>query len=275
MMPVEDKASGGLLQIATVIAFIVSLIIQVGYPLGAILYFRRRSRTRWAVYAYGAAIFAVFQMFTWLPLSAVIDVVWGAELASPRGAFVWLMTMALLTALVEEGGRWMGYRYLFPRSDLRLTWHNGVAFGLGHNALETMWLIAGLTFISLVAYLVAGPSRVAMGGGQLPLGSSVTDPLLLLSTASVSWPQPLVVAVERILALPHQVAWSLLVMESLVSRQKRWFFFALLYHTSVAVIVPGLAQLAGFAVAEGVNLVLASLSVWIIVRLREVTDQRD
>jgi len=82
------------------------------------------------------------------------------------------------------------------------------------------------------------------------------------------------VALERVLALPHQVAWALLVMESLASRQKRWFGFALLYHTSVAVIVPGLAQLAGFAVAETVNLLFAGLSVWIILKLRDIAGQR-
>jgi hypothetical protein len=71
------------------------------------------------------------------------------------------------------------------------------------------------------------------------------------------------------------VAWALLVMESLISRQKRWFGFALLYHTSVAVIVPGLAQLAGFAAAEGINLIFAGLSVWIILKLRELSAQRD
>jgi uncharacterized membrane protein YhfC len=72
------------------------------------------------------------------------------------------------------------------------------------------------------------------------------------------------VAWERVLALPHQVAWSLLVMSSLAWRQKRWFGFAVLYHASVAVIVPGLARLFGFAAAESVNMALAVLSLWII-----------
>jgi uncharacterized membrane protein YhfC len=259
------------LQTGTVIAFIVSLLLQVGYPLGAILYFRRREYTPWSLYAYGALVFAVFQMFTWLPFSAFVDIVWGERVTSSAGAFVWLMAMATLTALVEEGGRAIGYRYLFPRSDLRLTWRNGVAFGLGHSALETMWLIAGLTFVSFIADLLGGP----MLAGELAADSPGATSAALLSAANVTWTQPLVVALERILALPHQVAWALLVMESLISRQKRWFGFALLYHTSVAVIVPGLAQLAGFAAAEGINLIFAGLSVWIILKLRELSAQRD
>ena len=171
---------------------------------------------------YGALVFAVFQMFTWLPFSAFVDIVWGERVTSSAGAFVWLMAMAALTALVEEGGRAIGYRYLFPRSDLRLTWRNGVAFGLGHSALETMWLIAGLTFVSFVAYLLAGP----LLAGELAADAPGATSAALLAAANVTWTQPLVVALERILALPHQVAWALLVMESLASRQKRWFGFA-------------------------------------------------
>jgi uncharacterized membrane protein YhfC len=260
-----------LLQPGIVIAFIVSLLIQVGYPLGVILYTRRRIGTPWSLYAYGAIVFAVFQMFTWLPFSAYVDTVWGEQVTTAEGAFVWLMAMAALTALVEEGGRALGYRYLFPRSDLKLTWNNGVAFGLGHNALETMWLIAGLTFVSFVAYLASGP----LLAGELAVDAPGATSLALLAAHSVTWTQPLVVALERVLALPHQVAWALLVMESLASRQKRWFGFALLYHTSIAVIVPGLAQLAGFAVAEGVNLGLAALSIWITLKLRDLSHQRD
>jgi len=92
----------------------------------------------------------------------------------------------------------------------------------------------------------------------------------LRGIVNTSWDQPLVVALERVLTLPHQVAWALLVMQSRLWHQKRWFGYAVLYHFTVAVMVPGLARLAGFAVAETVNAGLAALSVWIILRLRDV-----
>ncbi|MGI6368063.1 MAG: YhfC family glutamic-type intramembrane protease [Anaerolineae bacterium] len=258
------------MQVTVILAFIVSLLIQVGYPLGVILLYRRRAQTTWAPFFYGALVFAVFQMFTWLPFSAFVEVGWGERVSTAQGAFVWLMAMAALTALVEEGGRALGYRYLFPRNDLRLTWRNGVAYGLGHNALETMWLIAGLTFVSFIAYLLAGPF-VAAGAADAPGASSQA----LLAVGNVSWRQPVIVALERVFALPHQVAWALLVMESQVSRQKRWFGFAFLYHTSIAVIIPGLGRLSGFVLAEGVNLIFAVLSLWIILKLRQISAQRD
>jgi len=259
------------LSIRTIIAFVLSLLIQVGYPLAVTLIYRRRTGTRWQLFIYGALIFAVFQLFSWLPMSVYLDALMSARFTSGWGAFLWLMALALATSLVEEMGRWCGYRYLFPRGAFKLTWHNGIMYGLGHSSVETTLLIAGLTFIHFLAYLAL--NRL----GLEPLARSIeASPALitqLKTIANTSWDQPLIVALERILALPHQLAWSLLVMESLVYRQKRWLGFAVLYHASIAVIVPGLARLAGFFLAEGINFFLALLSLGIVFKLRLVSPE--
>ncbi len=259
------------MSISTVIAFILSLILQVGFPLALSLYYRRRTRAPWQVFLYGGIVYAIFQLFTWLPVSVYLDVAVGEVVQSEMGAFVWLLALAFCTGLIEEAGRWWGYRYLFARRNYRLIWRNGVMYGLGHGSVETLFLISGLTFVNLLAYVVL--SQLDLAAMTQSLGSEASPALLnaLQSIVDTAWWQPPIVAFERILALIHQVAWSLLVMQSLVSRQKRWFGFAVLYHTSVAVIVPGLVTLAGYTVAEGVNLLLAAFSVWLIVRLRGVS----
>lgn len=257
---------------ATIAAFIVSLIIQVGYPLAAMILFRRRMRVPWLVFGYGALIFGLFQLLTWLPLNFYLDVVVGDRLTTETAAFIWLLAMAFGTSLMEEGGRWLGYRFLFARKRYPLTWRNGVAYGLGHNALESMLFISGLTVIYLVAYIAL--SRVDLTQTAQTFGPNAPDlQRTLLNIAHTTWDQPLLVALERVLALPHQVAWSLLVMASLAFRQKRWFGFSVLYHASIAVIVPGLARLAGFGWAELANAVFSGLSLWIIVRLYGVSER--
>ncbi len=253
----------------TTIAFIVSLLIQVSYPLAVTLLFRRAQRPPWAVFIYGALVYALFQLFTWLPLSVYLDATLGARMTSQGAAFFWLLALAGIGALLEEGGRWLGYRFLFRRDKIKLTWRNGVMYGLGHGAVETLLLFAGLTFVTMLAYILLG--QFDLDGLVTSLGAEGSPALIkaLRSILDMTWDQPLVVAMERLLALPHQVAWSLMVMTSLFYRRKRWFALALAYHTSIAVLVPSLASLAGFAVAEGVNLLFALFSLWIISRLRE------
>lgn len=261
------------LRTGTVLAFIISLLVQVGYPLAVTLYYRRRTRAPWQLFLYGATVFALFQLFTWLPLSVYLDAAVETAPRSEFWAFAWLLALALTTSLIEELGRWWGYRYLFSRGSFALTWRNGVMYGLGHSSLETMLLIAGLTFVNFLAFLVLG--QLDLGALVQSMGPESSPVFIdaLQAIVDTSWDQPLIVAMERILALPHQVAWALLVMESLVTRQKRWFGFAVLYHSSVAVIVPGLARLSGFLVAEGLNVMLALLSLWLIFRLRLLSEE--
>ncbi|MEA3407714.1 MAG: YhfC family glutamic-type intramembrane protease [Chloroflexota bacterium] len=256
----------------TILAFIISLLLQVGCPLALVLYYRRKTHASWELFAYGAIVFAVFQLFTWLPLSIYLDVVLGSRLSSGFWAFMWLLALALGTALAEEGGRWLGYRYLFPRGSFRLTWRNGVMYGLGQASLETVLFIAGLTFLTLIAYILLGqlePQLVPQSGTTK---ASAAFGEALQTIRNTAWHQPLVIALERILSLPHQVAWALLVMQSLIFSERRWFLLAVLYHSSIAIIVPGLARLSNFAIAEAANVLLALASLWIIIRLRALSE---
>lgn len=261
------------MRVSTLLAFAVSLLVQVGLPLAAALTFRRRSRAPWRLFLYGALVFAAFQLFTWLPLSTYLDVTIGQRLTSGPQAFAWLLTLALATSVIEEGGRWLGYRFLFRQTDDRWTWRNGVMYGLGQGAVESMLLIAGLTFVYLLAYVLLnslGPEAILASLGAGAEGGTENQELTaaLMTVVDTQWTQPLVVAFERAVALVHQVAWALLVMQSLVSRQKRWFGFAVLYHASIAVIVPGLARLGGFGLAEVANGLFALASLWLVMTLR-------
>jgi len=259
---------GAVLRSLTVFAFVISLVVQVAFPLGIALMYRRKTLAPWRLFLYGALVYAVFQIFTWLPISVYLDATIGTRLDSEVQAFVWLLAEAFATALIEELGRLWAFKVLFQRSADPLTWRNGVMYGLGHGATETMLLIAGLTFISFSAYLALN----LLGSDAIiaSWGADATPALreALESIVATDWEQPLIVAFERVVAVAHQVAWSLLVMQSLVSRQKRWFGFALLYHGSIAVIVPGLAGLVGFPLAEAANAAFGLLSLRVIFALR-------
>ncbi|NLG50818.1 MAG: YhfC family intramembrane metalloprotease [Chloroflexi bacterium] len=261
------------LETCTILAFCISLLIQVGYPLSIALYFRRRTAAPWQAFLYGTLIFAVFQLFTWLPLRVYLDTLMTARLRDSSDVFLWMLALALSTALVEEAGRLVGFRFLFSRGGLRLNWRNGVMYGLGHGTLETVLLIAGLTFVHLLAYLTLHRGDWALLVQSLGADGNTALGDALYAILDTTWDQPLIVALERVLALPHQVAWSLMVMSSLIARQKRWFFFAMLYHASIALIVPGLVRLVGFGLAEAANVLFALISLWIIIKLRSLLPQ--
>lgn len=253
--------------VITIISFVISLTLQVLAPVGLALWLRRRIGGSWRAFGVGAAVFALFQLCTWQPLSTYLDQAVGATLQDPSQSFVWLVAMAGIGALLEEGGRWIGYRWLFPKLDLKLDPPEALMVGLGHAALETSLLIAGLTFLHLVLFLLLQSVDVTSFLGSL--GAKPPDELVstLAYLAGTRWHQPLWMALDRALSLPHQMAWALLVAQSLLSRQKRWFGYAICYHWGVAVIVPGIATLAGLPIAEMTNVALAACSALIVIRL--------
>ncbi len=253
---------------ATIVAFVISLIVQVCFPLAVTLYFRRRYHTSWKLYGYGMVVFAVFQIVSWLPINVYLDATFGDKLTTETGAFLWLLATALLTSLTEEGGRWLGYRLLFPRHKYKLSWENGMMYGLGHASMETMLLIAGLTFVYFIAYLVLGQATQSTFLKSLTSLQTEEMSSTLKDIMNTSWTQPIVVAVERVLMFGHQLAWALMVLASFIAKRKRWFLFAVIYHWMIAVVVPGLARLYGFWVAESVNVALCVISVFIIIKLR-------
>jgi len=259
---------GAALRSLTLVAFVISLVIQVAFPLGITLLFRRKTRAPWRLFLFGVLVYAVFQLFTWLPVSVYLDTVVSARVDSEIHAFVWLLASAFLTALIEEMGRLWAFGFLFRRSGEPLTWRNGVMYGLGHGAAETTLLIAGLTFVSFLAYVALNLLGAEAITASLRADATPALREALESIIATDWTQPLIVAFERIIAMAHQLAWTLLIMQSLVSRQKRWTAFAVLYHASIAVIVPGVARLVGFSLAEAANAAFGLLSLWILFALR-------
>jgi len=256
--------------VITVLAFVVSLALQVLAPVGLAIWLRRRIGGSWRAFALGAAVFVVFQLCTWQPLSTYLDQAIGSLLTDPTRSFVWLVAMAGAGALLEEGGRWIGYRWLFPKLQLTLEPPDAMMVGLGHAAVETSLLIAGLTFLHLVLYLLL--RSVDATHLLSSLGAEPQEELIstLTSLAATRWYDPLWMALDRALSLPHQIAWALLVAQSLLSKQKRWFAYAICYHWGVAVIVPGIVTLAGLPIAELLNTLLAGCSTVIALRLLSV-----
>jgi len=251
----------------TILAFLVSLSFQILAPVGLAIGLRRRIGGSWNAFVLGAAVFAAFNLLTWQPLSTYLDQAVGSQLQDPTRSFIWLVAMAGVGALLEEGGRWLGYRWLFPRFRLRLDPPQALMAGLGHAALETSLLIAGLTFAHLTLYLLL--RSVNISSFLNSLGVAPQDELIstLANLAKTRWDQPLWVALDRGFSLLHQLAWALLVAQSLLSQQKRWFVYALFYHLGVAVIVPGVVTLAGLPVAETINAILAACSALIALWL--------
>jgi len=252
-----------------VISFAIAILIDFGFPIGVTIWFKRRYGSGWRVWLNGALIFAVFQLLSRVPLMLYLNSVVGPEIAESTILTVgWMAVAAVSAGLVEEIGRWLGYRFLFPRVGAELNWTNGVMYGLGHGGIESMILVGTLAVTSLIGYVLISPLDPSQIGTAFP--AEQLDAVLAAQEQYRTMPpwQPILGGVERILTLPIQVCLSVLVLQAFVRRERRWLWIAVLAHALLDFIVPLVARSGNLIVTEAVVAVFAAAAVWGIVRLR-------
>lgn len=254
---------------AWVAVTLLAITIQVVVPLVAGWVAVRRLGVGWRFFWYGALVFFVSQMVARLPLVQVGQVLLQDALSSTVVQWIWIVVLSFSAGLFEEGGRWIGYRWLF-RPEER-TWRPAVVYGLGHGGLESMVLIAGLGVLSLVGLLAMTSTDLS----QLqPEQREAVQAQLAAVAAQPAW-FPLLGAWERLSAMTIHVGLSLIVLQAFRRASWVWLLVAILVHGTVNVVgltvlrlVGGMTP-AGLVLVEVVIMLMAVAVLWGGLRLRD------
>jgi uncharacterized membrane protein YhfC len=119
---------------------------------------------------------------------------------------------------------------------------------------------------------------IMKSGGLERLGLSGENLLRVKSQVeafwSVPWYVPLLGGLERIFAITMHLAWTLLVLQSIVRSNILWLFYAILGHT----LVDGVAvfmKMKGYStiLMETVVFIFALLALWVIIKLRKTVER--
>ncbi len=173
------------------------------------------------------------------------------------------MALSALTAgLFEEGGRYLGYRFLWKKDPK--TWENALIYGAGHGGLETMAFVGGMAVLSLINVLWlfhADPQN-------LPPHIDPEQVRLAIEIVSqTAWWTPFLGVVERLMAMVIQISLSVLVLQVFTRRRFSWWWIALAFHTLVDLVIL-LKGRVGDLQIEGIVLVFALIGGGIIWALR-------
>jgi len=252
------------------IIWFLAVAIEILFPLSVIFWFQRRYRVQWRAFLYGALVFIIFQMFTRIPVVGLVNrALWPKVAGVTSLQVAYFFGLALTAGLCESIGRWVGYRWFF-RGRLAYSWANGVAYGLGHGGTESA-LLVGLGQLATIFQAVQLTAQTPQDIQKL-YSPELAKQLLALREQflSMSWEQPLLGAVERLLTLSFHVGMSLLVLQVFVRGKARWLWLAVLLHTLVDFSAPAMLHL-GKVPAWGVELYLtfwAALGIWLAWRFR-------
>ncbi|MEO0239552.1 MAG: YhfC family glutamic-type intramembrane protease [candidate division WOR-3 bacterium] len=250
-----------------IVAFIIEILIMIGVPIVLWSYLTKRFNLTMNLVWAGAITFILSQVVH-LPLNYVLGLLRGG-----KGVALWpLPAMALVAGLsagvCEELARYLALK--FWKKEAR-SWEEGITFGAGHGGMES--LILGLLVFSTSINML-----IMKSGGLERLGLSGEDFLRLKSQVeafwSVPWYVPLLGGLERIFAITMHLAWTLLVLQSIVRSNILWLFYAILGHT----LVDGIAVFMKMKVystilMETVVFIFALFALWVIIKLRKPVER--
>jgi uncharacterized membrane protein YhfC len=177
------------------------------------------------------------------------------------------VVLGLLAGLFEETARLILFKRFLQTSR---TWNDAITIGVGHGGIEAILLgiLSISTLINMIALRNADLSTLGLPAEQLPL---------IQQQVTTFWAtpgyMPFVALLERITAITLHVSLSVMVMYSVVKKESKWFWIALLYHAlidAIAVYLSPTAQnsLWGIAGLEFTIAVLCAIALFVTFKLR-------
>jgi len=159
--------------------------------------------------------------------------------------------------LLEECGRWIGYRYWIPE---HRRWQDGVGFGAGHGGFEAAFLIGSIQLLSLATlYILLYVDYHTLFPQVAEQLDTAKDTFL-----KVDWYTYLWSVFERACAIVIQISLSLIVLTAFVKGNIRYLFLAIGYHTIVDLTPLVLHFSKSYFITEMAVLILALFSAKII-----------
>lgn len=246
-------------------AFLAQAAFALLFPLVLGRWFNRKTGVGWRFFGYGLLVFFVLEL---VMIAGGVGFGIVRQKIAPNAAAlspaVMIAGIGILSALVEEFGRYLGYVVLF-RNRAR-TWTRAVMYGLGHGGFESMVNKALTSLFSVVA-LAMGPGLAqnhhGLGASQLSALEAYAKSLSALTPWQVL---PASMALASGLAL--HCSCAVLVLQLFRGGKLKWLAGAIALHAAFDLTM-------GMGYLLGRNWMVAGLAiVWAVVCLRLIVLMR-
>lgn len=248
----------------SIIFMVLSGLISLLLPIGLAIYICVKKKASFLAVAIGALVFVVTQMMLRIPLlNFFAGQDWYKSMAS--NTLMIALFLGLTAGLFEEIGRFIGFR--FPLKS-KLTWENGVAFGIGHGGIEAILLMT-MTSINNVIYSIMINTGVydSTIAPHLPEATAQMIKNQLVNTASFTFA---VGGIERVFAIIIQIGFSLLVLYGVKKRAFKYVILAIILHAVVdSPVVILMSKGVNIWLIEGYVLLWAIASMYFIIKSKD------
>ena len=230
------------------VSYIVTAAIEILLPIILAIIIWKKFKVSWAIFFLGMVLFLASLIRT--PLNTYL----GSLLQSNfRGETFYILfgAMSGLTAgIFEEGVRCIALGAVIKPRD----YYKGMMYGVGHGGGGEAMVFIGLTTLANFIIYKFFPNI-------LPIN-------ILPQIQAIAWWLPLVGAMERILAIAIQIAFSVLIMYAFMSRKYYMIFVTIVFHAIVDLVAFYINYKIGMWYSELSVFFFAVIGIVIIVLLR-------
>ncbi|WP_044748122.1 YhfC family intramembrane metalloprotease [Bacillus alveayuensis] len=220
----------------TMAGMVLQMLISLLFPIGLLIYLRKKQLFSWKPLGIGILIFILFSQILEKALHFVMVDASGPSLKWTDSVFLFVLYAVLAAGIFEELGRYFGFKWMLKNNR---EYKDGLSFGLGHGGIEAV-LIGTLGAVNalILANLINSGAFDAMIASTLPAEQAAFLKEKVLNTGFAEY---ILGGIERIAAISFHMAMSLLVLLGI--RESRFIFviYAILLHAMMDVI-PALYQ---------------------------------
>ena len=248
----------------SIVAMFASVLISFGIPIGLTIYMVKKEHASMKAVLVGALVFFIFQVATRIPLLQIISKqAWYFRMSS--NVILLGLFLGLTAGIFEEIGRFLGFKLLKNK----LSWSNGIAFGIGHGGIEAI-LLVGISNLNNIIYSI----MINYGTFDTAIASKLpaeTAYLIKSQLINLSPSMFLAGGVERIFAMTVQIAFSLLVLYGVMSKKFLYVVYAILLHGLVdAPLVVLMSKGINIWAIEGFIALCAAIGIYYINKSKEI-----
>ena len=250
--------------ISSILAILFTLAFSIAFPIGLMLWFRRRGG-KWTAFLTGAVAFILFALI----LESILhNLLFLTPLWAILQGNIWLYGLygGLAAGVFEETGRLLAFKLFLKNEREPITaW----SYGIGHGGAEAI-LLVGLTMVNNLVLAAA----VSAGETTDPAVLELAEQLASTLAGMFLW-----AAFERFGAIILHLALSVLVFVAVKEPGKKWLFpAAILIHAAldfIAVVANAYLPVAAMEIIVLIFAVMAALFARKVYRALSATAQEN
>lgn len=248
----------------------LSVIIIFAAALGLGIFLTRRFKLTWNLWWIGAAGFILSQVGH-IPFNIFLTALFQRGLlpVPPQaGRLVFnAVILGLSAGLWEELTRYAVYRWWAKEAR---SWGRGLLLGAGHGGAEAI-LIGAAILVGYIGMMAVKDLDLAtlVASGQLPAEQLALAQKQVAAYWNTTWYDSLIGALERLMTLPIQLSFSVLVLQAFTRKNFAWVGLAILWHTLVDGAVVWITPTWGIYVGEAAVVLACLASLGMVFALRQ------